>query len=451
MMKQLLILTFLCSVFLFAQPTVDGTTSDAAYSSSGATIYTATMTYSSGRNGYGSTNNIGHVKYYADGTNIYIGIESKLETNGNRVFLFLDFSGYNGRVAGNALGTFTGGTGVISDDQNTNIRLGMEVDYIFEFNIGGGSACFFDANRIGTTGFFNTGTFVGSCDLVGTNATPTGLNTNVFATSSPGITFAYNNGGGVDQGIEVKIPITSLPGVSHTNTVQLQAVIGNGSNPTHFSNESIPGDLGETNPGTNPNLAVLTASAEYPMPVELVSFTADPIGRNILLKWETATELNNAGFELQRRNASAWEKLGFVDGHGSTNAPQQYRYTDVNAPAGKQIYRLKQLDRDGNFSYSEQVEVVVGLTAADYALSQNYPNPFNPSTSFTFAVQKHQQVQIKVFDLLGQEVATLVNGLVEPNVLQTVSFNASRLSSGVYFYSLRTADRYEIRKFMLMK
>ncbi len=451
MKRSLLFVSLAFSAVLYSQPTIDGTTSDAAYSSSGSSIYSAILNYTSGRDGYGSTNNIGHVKYYTDGTDIYIAIESKLEANGNRVFLFLDFSDYNGRASGNALGTFPDGTGVINDASNTNIRLGMEVDYIFEFNIFGGTNCYFDANRIGTSGFFNAGTFVGSSDLAGTSVTPTGLNTNVFTSANPGVTFAYNNGGGANQGIEVKIPIASLPGVANINTIQLQAVIGNGSNPTHFSNESIPGDLGETNPGTNPNLAALTASAELPLPVELISVSAAVSKKDVHLQWKTAAEISNAGFEVQKRNGNTWTSLRFIEGHGTTNAPQHYQFTDSNVPAGKQVYRLKQMDRDGKFSYSTEVEVFVGLTAGDYALSQNFPNPFNPSTSFTFAVKQQQHVRVKVFNLVGQEVATLVNGLVEPNVLQKVDFNASQLSSGVYFYALRTADRHEIRKFMLMK
>ncbi|NUN69807.1 MAG: T9SS type A sorting domain-containing protein [Bacteroidetes bacterium] len=169
------------------------------------------------------------------------------------------------------------------------------------------------------------------------------------------------------------------------------------------------------------------------------------------MKWRTATEQNNAGFEVQRRNGAEWSALGFVEGHGTTNAPQEYHFTDAQAAAGKNIYRLKQLDRDGKFVYSNEVEVVVGLSAADYALSQNYPNPFNPVTTFSYAVRQRQHVQISVFNLLGQEVATLVNGQVEPDVLQHVRFNAAQLSSGIYYYSLRTADRHEIRKFILMK
>ncbi len=191
--------------------------------------------------------------------------------------------------------------------------------------------------------------------------------------------------------------------------------------------------------------------SNYPLPVVLSSLIGSASRNMVILKWNTASEINNAGFEVQRKIAGEWKERAFMEGHGTTNAPQHYQFTDSNVPAGKQVYRLKQMDRDGKFSYSAEVEVFVGLTAGDYALSQNFPNPFNPSTSFTFAVQQQQHVQVKVFNLVGQEVATLVNGLVEPNVLQKVDFNASQLSSGVYFYALRTADRHEIRKFMLMK
>lgn len=444
MKNSLLAILFLSTVsFLLAQPTVDGTTSDAAY--------TTTMTYTSGRDGFGSTNNIGHLKFYADGTNLYIGIESKLETNGNRIILFLDFSGYNGRAAGNALGTFASAAGVIAKSNNTNIRLGMEVDYVFEFNTGGGGGCYFDANREGTTGFFNAGTYVGASDLSGTPATPTGLNTNVFNTATPNVTFAYNNGGGANQGLELKVPLASLPGVDQSQTVQLFAIIAGNGNATFFSNECIPGDAGASNTGTNPDLTSLTGSSELALPVELTSFTASNSSKGIVLRWRTATEVNNAGFAVQRKNGNLWTDLGFVSGHGTTNAPQSYEFADNAVSSGSFGYRLKQVDRDGSFSYSPVVEASIALSAADLTLSQNFPNPFNPTTTFTFAVKERQPVQLKVFDLLGKEVASIVDGVVEPNVLQRVTFDGSRLASGVYFYSLRTPDRHEIRRFTLLK
>lgn len=187
------------------------------------------------------------------------------------------------------------------------------------------------------------------------------------------------------------------------------------------------------------------------LPVELTSFSAQPMQKLIRLQWNTATELNNAGFEIERKQYSEWSKIGFVEGHGTTNSSQEYSYTDKGLTPGKYMYRLRQIDRDGKFEYSPEIEAYVSLAESDFSLSPNYPNPFNPTTNISFAVKERQFVSLKIFNLVGQEVATLVNGVIEPNVLQTVQFNGKDLSSGVYFYSLTTKDRHEIRKLMLMK
>jgi hypothetical protein len=190
------------------------------------------------------------------------------------------------------------------------------------------------------------------------------------------------------------------------------------------------------------------------LPVELVNFTALARGRNIDLSWATKTETNNYGFEVQRSVSSQnpnWEKVGFIEGKGTTNAPQSYKYSDVVKSAGTFTYRLKQTDRDGKFTYSPQVEAKAALTAADYKMSQNYPNPFNPSTKFNFAVSTPQHVSVKVFNSVGQEVQTLFNGIAPADQIQEVTFDGARLASGIYFYVLRAQDRVEVKKMMMMK
>ncbi len=195
-----------------------------------------------------------------------------------------------------------------------------------------------------------------------------------------------------------------------------------------------------------------------PLPVELVNFTGMAQGRTVNLTWGTKTEVNNYGFEVQRKDVnsdqstvSSWAKVGFVDGKGTTNAPQSYTYADVVKTAGSFSYRLKQTNRDGSFSYSPEVAVKATLTADDYKLSQNYPNPFNPTTKFNFAMKTTQHVAVKVYNNLGQEVVTLFDGTVPADQIQEVTFDGARLASGIYFYVLRSQDRVDVRKMLMVK
>jgi hypothetical protein len=170
------------------------------------------------------------------------------------------------------------------------------------------------------------------------------------------------------------------------------------------------------------------------VPVELTSFAATTNNLNVTLNWSTATELNNSGFQVERSNGSAYEVVGFVAGHGTTTDVQRYSYVDQNVNAGSYTYRLKQVDFNGTFEYSDAIEVEV-LGVKEFALGQNYPNPFNPSTKITFSLAVDSKVSLKIFDVLGQEVVTLLNGQLEAGS-QEVSFNASSLNSGVYFYRI---------------
>ena len=187
-----------------------------------------------------------------------------------------------------------------------------------------------------------------------------------------------------------------------------------------------------------------------PLPVELVSFTATVVAGKVALNWATATEMNNAGFAVEKNTNNVWNKIGYVEGNGTSNAPHQYTFSD-NASAGKYQYRLKQIDRDGKFEYSNVVEATVAMTAADYKLGQNYPNPFNPTTTITFALKNTERATVTVYNTLGQEVATLFNGIATANEVYSLLFNAKNLASGIYFYTLRSASRNEILKMSLMK
>lgn len=190
------------------------------------------------------------------------------------------------------------------------------------------------------------------------------------------------------------------------------------------------------------------------LPVELTSFTAFAGTQGVELKWKTATETNNYGFEIQRMNRNVEESdfatIAFINGAGTTADETAYYFTDksVLSESGKFTYRLKQVDFNGQFSYSDEIEVELNPT--EFALFQNYPNPFNPSTNISFQLPLQTQVSLKIYDVLGNEVKTLVNEIRNAGKY-TVAFNADNLSNGVYFYKLETASFSKISKMILMK
>ncbi len=184
------------------------------------------------------------------------------------------------------------------------------------------------------------------------------------------------------------------------------------------------------------------------VPVELVSFTAEASDGAVTLNWRTATETNNKGFSIERKTTGSWNEIAFIDGHGTTTAPVSYSFTDRNVTGSKVVYRLKQIDHDGTFAFSDEVEVDPG--AFSYALDQNYPNPFNPSTLISFTIPVKGIVTLEVFDLTGAKVASLVNSELEAGRHQ-VTFEASNLSTGVYLYKLVSGNFVSTKKLTLLK
>jgi photosystem II stability/assembly factor-like uncharacterized protein len=172
------------------------------------------------------------------------------------------------------------------------------------------------------------------------------------------------------------------------------------------------------------------------VPVELISFTAKLNNDLVQLNWQTATEINNQGFEIERCiDMKNWENIGFAEGHGTISSPQNYSFTDRNAVGGNKIkYRLKQVDFDGKYKYSNEVEVEI--VPAEFVLYQNYPNPFNPSTKIKYSVRETSLITIKVFDIIGAEIETLVDKEM-PEGSYEITWNAANLPSGVYFYQLK--------------
>lgn len=265
-----------------------------------------------------------------------------------------------------------------------------------------------------------------------------------------------------------------------TGTVQFSSSDGLATLPANYT--FIPGDNGvkvlfATLNTIGASLSITVTDIAFPtitgsqtginvtsgLPVELTLFTASVNGNIIELEWNTATEVNNFGFEIEKaslgENSSTyrWNRIGFVEGSGTSNAPKNYSFYDNNISAEKYFYRLKQIDRDGKFEYSKEVEVSIVNKRIEFALTQNYPNPFNPSTILRYGVSEQSHVKLSIYNTLGRLVSTIVEGTKETGYYEH-SFNASQLSSGIYFYRIEAISEsnpskafVETKKMVLMK
>jgi len=246
---------------------------------------------------------------------------------------------------------------------------------------------------------------------------------------------------------------------------------------------------GRVNLSLPPRSYAVWVQGVSPLPVQLTNFTATYENGNVKLNWQTATEINNYGFEILRATDNSklqmtnWEKIGFVNGNGNSNSPKNYTFVDSNPPSGKLQYKLKQIDYDGKFEYSNVIDIEVNAPVV-FKLEQNYPNPFNPSTTIKYSIpmssfgyaqddkssvmanssnhdkadvtlrqaQSDIHVTLKIYDILGREVATLVNEYQKPGTYNyQLSINNYQLSSGVYFYQLKAGSFIETKKLVIMK
>src|ERR1035441_7057404 len=190
------------------------------------------------------------------------------------------------------------------------------------------------------------------------------------------------------------------------------------------------------------------------LPVELTSFTAKQSVSGVELYWVTATEVNNFGFDVERsyllspNDKTIWVKIGFISGHGNSNSPNNYSFIDNKPLSGKSQYRLKQIDKNGAFKYTKIIEVVSVILK--YDLAQNFPNPFNPTTVITYSIPTSSNVMVKVYNVLGKLITTLVNENQEA-VIYKVNFDANGLSNGVYFYKIQAGSYTSVKKMLLLK
>ena len=226
---------------------------------------------------------------------------------------------------------------------------------------------------------------------------------------------------------------------------------------TSGTSEGLQGvDFVDANTGwTVGNNGTILHTTNGSLPVELTHFEATLDGHDALLTWKTASETNNAGFEIQRisKNDGAsplWQALGFVDGHGTTELPQSYAYRVEALEPGRHVFRLKQIDFDGTFEYHPEVEVVVEMTER-FFVEPAYPNPFNPQARLRFAVQRAQAVEVGLFDLLGRRVAVLYTGMASAGQVQEVWIDGSALPSGLYVVRVQGASFVETQLVTLLK
>lgn len=224
------------------------------------------------------------------------------------------------------------------------------------------------------------------------------------------------------------------------------------------NDDGIPNSLDKWNFSENTPIHIV----EHIVPVELTSFTSNVSQNSVTLNWQTATETNNSGFEIERSQMSNingqmnWNQIAFVPGFGTTTEAKSYSFMDDNLASGKYQYRLKQIDFDGSFEYSNSIEVEIN-SPRDFSLEQNYPNPFNPTTKIKYSILSDPQsidegfwVKLIVIDVLGNEVATLVNEPQQSGSYE-VEFNADQFSSGVYYYQLKYGSFVDTKKMVLLR
>jgi hypothetical protein len=194
------------------------------------------------------------------------------------------------------------------------------------------------------------------------------------------------------------------------------------------------------------------------LPVELSSFTADNQGRDVELNWETKSEINSASFVVERQNTNknSWESIGSVLASGTSTVAHKYSYTDTKLNSGKYSYRLKMVDNDGTFKYSDVIETEIALPK-NYAISQNYPNPFNPTTRIDYQLPFDSKVSIELYGITGEKVGTIINSELGAGYY-TAEVDASvlNLASGVYVYRINAAgpnnqNFVQVKKLVLTK
>ena len=445
-MKTLAILLVLFPVLLIAQPTIDGDISDADYITA-ATKLNANASF--------GTQDVSKIVYYADVSNsmLYIGVEAVFDnTAANSIGLWLGLNQETGVSAGSSLGGSPGSDYMDSPGHN-DFMADFEVDYMFALNPNSTTECnVYAVKLIGT----REASTLGDCGQSGSSITGPSGSSDFWTQNS--VTFAFDNSGTSDKGFEIKIPFSEL-GSSVTKFGQIKFFAFVTADNAYFSNVTVPGDISGSDIGYDPDFGSLSTgpfnSGNVALPVELTSFTAIPNENSIQLSWQTATETNNQGFNIERKTDDGnWTNIGFVAGAGNTNSPQNYSFTDQPTGGINFSYRLKQIDNDGKFKYYDEITVTLSFKQTT-ELMQNSPNPFNPSTSIKYYIPQKEDVTITIYDMLGREVNTLINKQTAAGY-HIVFWNGKDLygnnaASGVYLYRLKAGNFIQTKKMALLK
>jgi len=272
------------------------------------------------------------------------------------------------------------------------------------------------------------------------------------------------------QSVQLTWGISENPNISHYGiyrTTHLDSsftLIGTVSHPdstytdediqlnTHYYYAATSIDIFDNESGFSNTVEIETT----PIPVELSAFTARIDMNNVILEWGTASESNNYGFEIQRcqNEIKLFQKIGFVNGNGTTTTPNKYSFIDKDLSKNQYQYRLKQIDYNGDFEFSKVIEISVG-PIEEFRLYQNYPNPFNPTTTILYSLPQSCHVELKIYNVNGQEVYKLVDEFQvagQHNVKWDSSdFHTAKISSGVYYYRIKALSYTKLRRMILLK
>ncbi len=323
----------------------------------------------------------------------------------------------------------------------------------------------------GTTGLFGLGNtnvlinFTNATDTDGSLNASTNNNPTVVGGLPSGVDYVFSdkywtitNTGLTNFMYDITLDLTGIDSITNFNALKILKR----SNATSVW-QDVVADLGATISYNAPKITIsgLTSFSDFaiggdnannPLPVTLLTFTATIKNSNVELFWNTASEINNEKFEVQKaefkHQKPEWKTVGLVKGNGTSYTSHHYTFIDKNILAEKYLYRLKQTDTDGKVMYS--TEVLVHTIPTSIKVEQNFPNPFNPTTTINYQLPVNTFVTLKVYNILGEEVATLVNEEKSAGIYQ-VKFDGSSLSSGIYFYKLTAGKISEIKKMMLVK
>lgn len=421
--KPITLLFFLflgCS--LLAQPTVDGDLSDGDYTSLG--------TKENANASFGTAIDVIEILYYPDNANnqLYLGVKGKLNTGSNDgIGVFVNFTETTGIAAGNNLGF--SGAGHYMDGQgggtNDDFKADFEVDYMFAMNPGGGTtSVFLDAAEVvGATGT----DFIGTANQSGGTAT----DNDVFGTGASA-TYAFNNGGGADQGFEIVIDYAAL-GITDASEIEVMAFVVSESG--FFSDVTVPGNVTSGNMGFNADFSTEPGGAYHtslaPLPVELSYFEAIPNQntQSVAVEWITISEKDNAFFALERSvNGLEFDKIATIEGIGNSFERQEYSYLDETPNKGINYYRLRQVDEDGTSNYSQVLSVELQSTEISV-----FPNPVGAELS----VRLSEMISggISFFNAQGQLVD--YRRIVEE---QSFEVSMEKLTPGIYFYNITNSN-----------